>query len=99
MLYSKSAAGINRIRLEFKGHRLPGPAKPRERINRIRLEFKDILAGYAIADAAAVLIESDWNLKMNWLHSWRKIPKGINRIRLEFKVTSSAVSSMSVDLY
>ena len=86
MLYSKSAAGINRIRLEFKvstknlrrfrtlsginrirlefkGHRLPGPAKPRERINIIRLEFKDILAGYAIADAAAVLIESDWNLK------------------------------------
>ena len=46
-----------------------------------------------------VLIESDWNLKEVHSCYLRISGNGINRIRLEFKVTSSAVSSMSVDLY
>ena len=53
-------------------------------INRIRLEFKAI-EGSINSAKAAVLIESDWNLKeeqkiIDDTNEWR-----INRIRLEFK--------------
>ena len=35
-----------------------------------------------------VLIESDWNLKFNGIALTRSTSEGINRIRLEFKVSS-----------
>ena len=55
------------------------------RINRIRLEFK----GYGdVVDASAisVLIELDWNLKMELPDMKNNEQRSINRIRLEFKV-------------
>ena len=53
-------------------------------INRIRLEFKvsiDIFQRVIIS----VLIESDWNLKVNLAGSHLQYHHRINRIRLEFK--------------
>ena len=55
--------GINRIRLEFKVKRVIRKNKLENGINRIRLEFK---AEYTATtqNASNVLIESDWNLKL-----------------------------------
>ena len=56
------AAGINRIRLEFKVFLTSCRLSFRISINRIRLEFKGELEGIKMA-LKRVLIESDWNLK------------------------------------
>ena len=56
---------INRIRLEFKGKSSPEiSVSASSSINRIRLEFKGNPRCYAPSVAATVLIESDWNLKV-----------------------------------
>ena len=56
--------GINRIRLEFKVRRHTCSKIFCSSINRIRLEFKEKEAEAAGIKALAVLIESDWNLKI-----------------------------------
>ena len=55
---------INRIRLEFKGESSHGARSRQYSINRIRLEFKVKAKLTWTARSAAVLIESDWNLKV-----------------------------------
>ena len=55
---------INRIRLEFKVRRHTCSKIFCSSINRIRLEFKEKEAEAAGIKALAVLIESDWNLKI-----------------------------------
>ena len=57
-----TALGINRIRLEFKGHSASSLLMTALGINRIRLEFK-VNGRYIRGFIAPVLIESDWNLK------------------------------------
>ena len=78
-----AAISINRIRLEFKGHRCSGYRCCSHRINRIRLEFKG-RTGTDGNKSICVLIESDWNLKPFTL-SIVNCCSSINRIRLEFK--------------
>ena len=59
-----SVMRINRIRLEFK---VLSGKNGRQRligINRIRLEFKDF-GNEDMGILEGVLIESDWNLKLN----------------------------------
>ena len=64
MKNAKLAMGINRIRLEFKGNLLQLLAFDHSGINRIRLEFKDDITAEVTRAKKAVLIESDWNLKI-----------------------------------
>ena len=76
---------INRIRLEFKGgyYSFMGSFN-NTGINRNRLEFK----GYQVDKDSLpfqVLIESDWNLKMSGTYPNFVSDCSINRIRLEFK--------------
>ena len=55
---------INRIRLEFKALLATVVSASSVCINRIRLEFKVGGVGIFLSGMAAVLIESDWNLKL-----------------------------------
>ena len=57
-------SGINRIRLEFKADGQSDRKSTGHSINRIRLEFKDAFAVIFYNDDF-VLIESDWNLKLD----------------------------------
>ena len=56
-------------------------------INRIRLEFKVGCTNRKEHSPPIVLIESDWNLKVQWQSVSSSYPC-INRIRLEFKVNT-----------
>ena len=53
-----------RIRLEFKAVQKNSNIDDSVCINKIRLEFKVLPIIGIIAGAAAVLIESDWNLRI-----------------------------------
>ena len=76
--------GINRIRLEFKGHQKARMISSNSGINRIRLEFKAFWT-IAIFCTVSVLIESDWNLKLADMLGDMIGGRCINGIRLEFK--------------
>ena len=60
------------------------------RINRIRLEFK-VFSPSLFTLRSFVLIESDWNLKVQELRYQGLGELRINRIRLEFKVEANSV--------
>ena len=64
MFSVRSRISINRIRLEFKGRLCVSSDATLMRINRIRLEFKDLQI-ICPCFCALVLIESDWNLKLD----------------------------------
>ena len=89
---------INRIRLEFKGNGCVVSFFVHISINRIRLEFKGEL-GYTWRWTHKVLIESDWNLKYIIPKPYDSENKGINRIRLEFKVAPFKAIHVFVSLY
>ena len=57
-------------------------------INRIRLEFKGRIEPGRRKKTEIVLIESDWNLKQNYVQHSRSRNLRINRIRLEFKANT-----------
>ena len=85
---------INRIRLEFKAFETASSVDHRQSINRIRLEFKEKYDGIE-APGQPVLIESDWNLKQLFFCIFQFFDGSINRIRLEFKVSSACFFSDS----
>ena len=58
-------SGINRIRLEFKESKVKSFITPTSCINRIRLEFKELYDLGGDLSKVRVLIESDWNLKVD----------------------------------
>ena len=92
--FPEAAAGINRIRLEFKDNDAEKMIMSGKRINRIRLEFK-VDRYINFCRRAVVLIESDWNLK-TFRSTLSASTSSINRIRLEFKVIQTIIQQLKI---